>query len=232
MVVIFVILTIAAFIAVDALVQRSRARARSASVLGAVEVGASVPRAAFANLTVPGGLFLNDNHTWLGLDATGKAKVGLDDFVRRVLGHIEHIELPKPGQEVKQGEELFAVRQGKRKAVFMAPIDGVVTGINTHLLAEPTAVETDPYRSGWVCTLSPRNVATGLRRLAIAEEARAWLNAEVQRFKEFMSSRPVPQPALGQVMQDGGQLAQGVLEFMDDDTWDLFNVEFLGSTAK
>ena len=48
-----------------------------------------------------------------------------------------------------------------------------------------------------------------------------------QRFQEFFAAQTVDHMQLGQVLQDGGQLAGGVLEFADDATWKQFNEMFL-----
>jgi hypothetical protein len=80
---------------------------------------------------------------------------------------------------------------------------------------------------GWVCSISPKNLAANLKLLRIADEAKAWLKSEVERFQEFFAARPLENTALGQVLQDGGLPTGGVLELMDDETWKLFGEEFL-----
>jgi hypothetical protein len=135
--------------------------------------------------------------------------------------------LPEVGAEVCRGERLFTIRQGDRVAEFKSPVDGIVRAVDEKLARRPDAMKTDPYREGWVCTISPRNLAANLKRLRIAEEAREWLKDEASQFKEFFAARPIQNATIGQVLQDGGQLAGGVLEFLDDETWRLFTEEFL-----
>jgi hypothetical protein len=77
--------------------------------------------------------------------------------------------------------------------------------------------------------LSPKNLASALKRLRVAEEAKSWLKGEVERFQEFFAARPLENMALGQVLQDGGQPTGGVLELMDDETWNLFAEQFLSA---
>jgi hypothetical protein len=112
--------------------------------------------------------------------------------------------------------------------VFASPLDGVINSVNKDLARHPEAIKADPYEQGWICGLRPNNLAKHLKQLFIAEETREWLNQEIRRFQEFIAARPLESTALGHVLQDGGQPTGGVLELMDDETWNLFTHEFLG----
>jgi glycine cleavage system H protein len=226
MVAIFVILTIIAFVAVDSVIQWGEAKAKKKAT-EPLHVGSMAPVFALESVSMPEGLFLAPSHTWVKLETSGKTHVGLDDFVQRAIGRIDHVELPKIGQSVRRGDKLFAIGQGERTAVFTAPMDGVVTSVNEQLAHHPDAVKADPYSQGWVCALEPKGLAQTIKRLRIAEEARTWLNREVERFQAFISLRPVESMALGRVLQDGGQLTDGVLELMDEETWQSFTTQFL-----
>jgi len=228
MVAIFVILTIVALITADSIVQWAEAKKAQQARRPALQpLGSLRPAFAFAGVSVPKGVFVDAGHTWVELNVSGRARVGLDDFVQRAIGRIDAVELPQAGQEIRRGEKLFAIRQGERTAVFTAPIDGEISSVNDTLARHPEAIKTDPYEQGWVCALNPKNLARNLRQLSIAEEALAWLNKEVQKFQAFIAARPFETMALGQVLQDGGQLTDGVLELMDEETWHRFTSEFL-----
>ncbi|MBI3950456.1 MAG: hypothetical protein HY314_08390 [Acidobacteria bacterium] len=234
MVAIFVILTIVAFIVADSIVQWSQAKSEQRhgdTVTGrrreSRRVADLIPAFAFEGISVPQGIFVDAGHTWVGLKASGRTHIGMDQFAQNVIGRIDEVELPEVGREVRRGEKLFAVRQGDRKADFVAPMDGVVSSVNEELGRHPEAIKADPYQQGWICALKPKNLAKNLKQLSIAEEAAAWLDKEVQRFQEFFALRPIQSMALGYVLQDGGRLTGGVLELLDDETWHLFTSEFL-----
>ena len=222
MVALFVVLTIVVCVMADSIVQWAKAKK---------EVGVQperlVPEYAFEDVSVPAGVFLDPGHTWMHLTHSGTAHIGVDGFAPRVMGRIDSIALPAVGDEVHRGEKLFAIRQGDRTAVFNAPVDGVVKAVDEALTRNPEAIRSDPYATGWICSLSPKNLAANLKHLRVAEEAKTWLKSEVERFQEFFAARPLEFTALGQVLQDGGQPTGGVLEMMDDETWDLFAEQFL-----
>lgn len=223
MVALFVILTIVLCVMADSIVQWAKAKKEA----GALVPGRLVPAYAFDDVTAPSGVFIDPGHTWMHLTHSGSAHVGVDGFAQKVMGRIDRVELPAVGDEVRRGDKLFALRQGHRTAVFTAPIDGVVDCIDQALARNPEAINTDPYAAGWVCSLSPKNLAANLKNLRIAEDAKSWLKSEVERFQEFFAARPLGNMTLGQVLQDGGRPTGGVLELMDDETWNLFGEQFL-----
>lgn len=225
MVAVFVILTIGAFIAVDSIVQWSKSRKERA--LRREPMSGLAQALAFEGVRAPSGLFLDPGHTWVRVDASGRAQIGLDDFAQNVIGRIDEVELPKEGQDIRRGEKLFAIRQGDRKTEFPAPVDGVAVNVNSLLAKDPSALKQSPYKQGWVCAITPKNLAKNLRKMLIAEETAEWFEKEKERFREFIAVRPIQTMTLGRVLQDGGQLTEGVLELMDQATWDLFNREFI-----
>lgn len=231
MVAILIILTILGFVVADALIQKSKARKAVVDKQSEAQPAKrSVPRFVFEDIRMPGGVFVGSGHTWLRLAPTGQAQVGMDDFAQRVIGRIDAVELPKAGEQVHQGQRLFAIRQGARTAEFTAPADGLVRCVNLKLKENPEPMKSSPFEEGWICSLDPVNLAKDLKELTIAEDAKEWLNREVQRFLSFIIARPAEHVALGHVLQDGGEPANGLLEVMDDETWGQFTQKFLKGT--
>ncbi|HVN77755.1 MAG TPA: glycine cleavage system protein H [Terriglobia bacterium] len=228
MVAILIILTIVGFVVADALVQRARGRKVIVRTQAESQpTGRNASRFVFEDLALPQGVFLGAGHTWLSLNPAGEARVGMDDFTQRVMGSINGVELPRIGEQVRRGQKLFAIYQGKRTAEFTAPLDGVIINVNQMLQQNPEPLKSDPFEEGWICSLSPTNLAKDIKQLVVADDAREWLNREIQRFLAFVVARPSEYFALGHVLQDGGEPANGLLEMMDDETWGLFIQKFL-----
>jgi glycine cleavage system H protein len=224
MVAIFVILTIAICIAVDSLLQWKKSRRESTALHLASEL---VPAEAFNDMSAPANLFIDSGHTWTRVSPSGRADIGVDGFAQQLIGRVDAVVLPDIGKEVHRGDMLFALRQDNRRAAFASPIDGVVTAVDRDLTWHPEAIQSDPYKDGWICSLKPKNLARNLKQLRAAEEAKTWLKEEAQKFQEFFAARPLGDMRLGQVLQDGGRPAGGVLEMMDDETWKQFGDIFL-----
>jgi hypothetical protein len=108
-----------------------------------------------------------------------------------------------------------------------SPVTGRVGSLNPLLERHPELVAQDPYGRGWVCsvveTAPPRGIGTQRRRAKAAQ----WLEKEVARFQEFISTQITPDMALEVTSQDGGVPTAGVLAQLDGEVWKRFEREFL-----
>jgi glycine cleavage system H lipoate-binding protein len=234
MVAILVVVTIALFIAADLLVQWLRTRRpRTAAAVQPSAPSALdllVPNLQPERFILPGGVFFHRGHTWANLLFSGQVKVGVDDFLQRLIGRVDAVTLPPLGVEVKEGQPFVAIRQGTRTAMLVSPVDGVVCAVNGELAKAPGLLKRDPYTRGWLVALRPTNLNANVRQLAVGESALAWLKGELHRLQEFLHvTLTQRQDALvGATAADGGVLADGLLEHLDDDTWAKFQSNFLG----
>jgi glycine cleavage system H protein len=229
MVALFVVLTILVCVGIDGIVQWRKTKNESASRSLSDQL---VPSEALAHMSAPANLFLDGGHTWVEVRPSGSATIGLDGFAQKLIGRIDDVVLPEVGKEIRRGDMLFAVKQDKHRAAFASPVDGVVMSVDKELPWHPEIIQSDPYKEGWVCSLKPSNLAKNLKQLLTADEARDWLKNEAERFQEFLAAQPLEKMQLGHVLQDGGRLIGGVLEFADDGTWKQFNEMFLRPQEK
>ena len=162
MVALFVILTILVCVGIDGIVQLRKAKKERVSLNLADQL---VPAEAFAKLSAPANLFLDDGHTWVEVKPSGAATIGLDGFAQKLIGRIDDVMLPEVGKEVNRGDMLFAVKQDNHRAAFASPVDGVVMSVDKELPWHPEMIQSDPYKDGWVCSLMPRNLAKNLKQL-------------------------------------------------------------------
>ena len=242
MVAILVVTTILCFVLIDLAVQvvesRRQARAlayspKGTSLAAGEETGrrkpVSVRSFKEADYRIPMGIFYHSGHAWANVLMSGHVKVGMDDFAQRSIGKLDEVELPPIGKEVKQGGKIFTVKQGKRHATFHSPVDGVICGVNSTLLENPENIKRDPYLEGWICAIKPTNLGENLKSLKVAKEAAAWLKNEITKFKEALAGMTAKlAPEYGNI-QDGGEIIDGVLELLDEESWELFNRKFLAN---
>lgn len=224
MVPILVILTIATCLLVDFAVQARRARVRAtvATALTPPLMGELAPERS--GFSVPGGVFIHRGHTWAHLQASGDARVGLDDFAQKVIGKVDRIELPSPGTRVKQGERAFAVVQGNRHIDFVSPLDGTVASVNDS--AGSAVATSDPYRVGWLFAIKPENLVSNLRKLRIAGDAVTWIEKEAKRLVDFVTLHSVRPLGVGVTVPDGGQCIPGIAEALGDEQLQLLTKSF------
>ena len=132
MVALFVVATIIIFLGIDYFVQR--AAKRKAALSPAAQVSAK-PR-----FMIPKGYFFGKGHTWVELLPDGLTRVGLDDFVQKILGPVGEVEPIPVNTIVRKGDKLFTVRQGGKEMSFRAPISGKVVAFNDDLSHSPGRV--------------------------------------------------------------------------------------------
>lgn len=219
MVAMFVILTFIGFILADGIVQYVEARKERPATR------AATPVRPVAHQVLPGGIFVGRGHTWVEVVRDGLAKVGSDAFLTQLLGRIESVELPRPGQTVKKGDVLFVLHTGSQRAIVQAPVDGVVRRVNSELQAHPQLLSEEPYDEGWVCEVEPRDLGADMALLKIGRAAQDWIRQEMDRFREFLTQRAEGRFALA--LPDGGDIRVGVLAEVDAETWETFQREFL-----
>ncbi|MGE5848741.1 MAG: glycine cleavage system protein H [Candidatus Methylomirabilota bacterium] len=232
MVAILVVSTIILFVAADLVVQwvrRYRVQPAPVPPRAAGVADLLVPSLQPERFVLPAGIFFSRGHTWANLLFSGQVKVGVDDFLQKLLGRVDAVTLPPLGVTVKQGDPLVVIRQGGRTAMLPAPVDGVVCAVNSELEKAPGLLKRDPYTRGWLVALRPTNLAANLSRMAVGESALTWLKGELARFREYLFvTLTLKRDALvGATAADGGLLADGLLEHLDDETWTDFQAKFL-----
>ncbi|MGC8594233.1 MAG: glycine cleavage system protein H [Candidatus Kryptoniota bacterium] len=221
MVAIFVVATIIVFVTIDYFIQKSAKRRQPALSGEAYRV----------RFLMPHGFFFGKGHTWVELLPSGNTRIGIDDFVQKIIGKIDEILTPLPGNSVKKGDALFTIRQGDKTLTFRSPVSGKVLDINTEITEVPNFLKHDPYKEGWIAMIEPTSLPVEIREMTIGEQAAKWMRDEVQRFRNFITvakgnSEQSPEFASVTLM-DGGVPINGVLELTSKTLWKDFEEKFL-----
>ncbi|MFA6977960.1 MAG: response regulator [Ignavibacteriaceae bacterium] len=175
--------------------------------------------------SIPGGVFIAKNHTWVSMNQEGIAKVGIDDFANKLIGKIEAIELPNLGMNVKAGQPLFTVKQGTRSVSFLSPVSGKVSKINTLLEQNLSALTITPYERNWVCALDAENLDNEIKELQIGKSAVSFYQEDIDRFNVMMKELVKTEKKEGEYVEES-QLYIGQLEKLTDVNWEKIVAEF------
>jgi glycine cleavage system H lipoate-binding protein len=163
----------------------------------------------------------HQGHTWAAPAEQNSLRVGVDDFVQKLIGKVDKIRLPEKGSVLRQGETGFTFEVDGRTIPVLAPVDGEVTRINTELLKDTEKMQQDPYGSGWLFEVRPKDLKRNMSQLFTGNMAKAWLQHQVDRISELMTAR------MGVVLQDGGAIAPGFARELEPENWDDLTREFL-----
>jgi glycine cleavage system H protein len=219
MTVILVLATFLVFIVLDYFMNRGK-------VMSTVPVSApSTVPAQFGGdyvegFHVPQTVSYHSGHSWLMQERKNVVRVGADEFASALLGKIERIELPKPGQWIRQGQKVLSFFRDGQRTDMVSPTEGEVMEVNAEVLGNPAVLRNDPYGKGWLVAVHVPDEENTSRNLIPGGLVREWMRDAAER----LYSR---QPALaGAVAADGGRPAEDLLASLPDANWAEVTGEF------
>ncbi|HEX7357158.1 MAG TPA: response regulator [Ignavibacteriaceae bacterium] len=174
--------------------------------------------------SIPGGVFISKNHTWVSMNQAGIAKIGIDDFAKKLIGRVYSIELPNLGMNVKAGQPLFTIKQGNKSITFNSPITGKVSQINTILKDNVDALDVTPYERNWVCALDADNIDNEIKEMNIGKSAVAFFQEDIEKFKNTITEILKSEKKGDEYLDNG--LFIGQLEKLSDVNWNKIVTEF------
>lgn len=211
MTVILVLGTFVLFIALDYALNRKKAistvPAESAELAGS-------PAGDFVTgFHTPDNLAYHPGHSWLMQERKNMVRIGADEFAACLAGRVEKIELPKPGQWIRQGQKVLAFIRNGEKAEMVSPTEGEVMAVNEQVLQNPALLRQDPYGKGWLLAVHvPDEESTG-RNMVPKGLIREWMRESAERLYAM-------QPALaGAVSPDGGRPSDDLLAEVPGADW-------------
>lgn len=178
-------------------------------------------------LRVPQGIFHSGNHTWMFMERSGSAMVGLDDLLLHLTGEVKFNRLRNAGEMISKGDLLTEIdHDGKRLEIY-SPVSGRIVDANQALLENPGIANEDPFKQGWIYKVKPTNWMADAGSCYLAEEAVSWSERELARFRDFLARTAGNRSQGSLVLQDGGEPADHALTELPDEAWKEFQKEFL-----
>lgn len=155
-------------------------------------------------LDIKGSFFYHPGHTWVKVEKADEVRVGLDCFIRRMIGKVNVIVLPLSGTRCRRGENLCSIIQEEGILDIVFPLSGSILSVNQKLKDQPDLISNDPMGDGFLLTLKPKNLQRDQQYLFSGEAALSWYRKDFERFKTAIISELNGQERIGITMQDGG----------------------------
>ena len=189
----------------------------------------SVRELSFNDFRLPQGIFYAPHHTWVSIRPQGQVRIGIDDFILKLIGSVQSIEVPPIGDETTRGKPLTTLGVGTESLQLTAPLSGKIVALNEDILQDPSMAFNGPLVGKWIVELEPSHLSEEVSGLTVAEKASDWFKAEIERCKVFLGIQ-ASRPALaGATLPDGGAQVVGVLRLLDADGIAQFKQEFLST---
>jgi glycine cleavage system H lipoate-binding protein len=212
MTVVLVLGTFLLFIILDYAMNRRKAIA-TVSVEAQNAAPAHVGGEFVNGFLVPQNVSYHSGHSWLLRERQNVVRVGADEFAAALAGKLEKIELPKPGQWIRQGQKMVAFLRNGERAEMVSPTEGEVMEVNPEVLANPALLRQDPYGKGWLLSIHVPDEENTTRNLLPKMLVREWMAEAVERLYAL-------QPKLaGAVAADGGRPADDLLAGTPEINW-------------
>ena len=109
-------------------------------------------------MNIPKELKYTESHEWVRLEGD-VAIIGISDYAQSELGDIVFVELPETGDTATKAEACGTIEAVKTVSDFNSPVSGEITEINEALEDEPTLVNTDCYKAGWIIKVKVDNAS-------------------------------------------------------------------------
>jgi glycine cleavage system H lipoate-binding protein/ABC-type phosphate transport system substrate-binding protein len=182
-----------------------------------------------SGIKVPAGLYFDKTHTWAFMEKSGVVTVGIDDFLQHVTGPISRIRMKGEGKKIKKGEPILSIIQNGKQLHLYAPVSGTITEQNSRLEENSTLINESPYGEGWIYKIEPSNWINENQLLFMADRQRQFLKKEFLRLKDFLAAAVNGQEGnlIPVVLQDGGEIKDGILSDMGPEVWEDFQTNFI-----
>ena len=211
MTVILVLFTFAVFLLVDYLLHPEAAV--QPAVERQSELAPQLQPRFIEGFYTPEKLRYHAGHSWLLEERRHLARVGIDEFAAKLAGAIDKIELPKPGQWIRQGQRAWSLFRGDERSEMVSPTEGEVIEVNPDVVEHPELLRQDPYGRGWLMTVHVPDDDSTSRNLIPRRLVPNWMRDAVQ-------SLYAQQPQLaGAVAAEGGRPVDDIAAALPAVSW-------------
>lgn len=159
-------------------------------------------------------------HAWCLQERKHLDRVGVDEFAATLAGPVEKIDLPKPGQWIRQGQKAWGFWRNGEKVDMVSPIEGEVIEVNGEVARDPSLLRKDPYGRGWLLVVHVPDEENTARNLLPASLVPGWMRTAVEKLYSF-------QPQLvGLTAADGGRPVADPTSVLPGAEWRKLAAEF------
>ena len=175
---------------------------------------------ALLGCEMPSNLFYYRGHSWVRSEKDDSVRVGIDDLAAHLIGNVDTVEMPKPGEKLRQGKPALRLIRNGESVEVCSPMDGEVIVVNQSVVDTPRVLSAQPYDDGWLLTIRPEVSKDNITKLMFSENAHNWQRSEVVRLSKMFQDRIA-------TAADGATLAHDALAGISGVRWSKVLRKFL-----
>jgi len=179
---------------------------------------------------VPPNILHSENHLWFKVMSSGEVRVGIDEFLNKLLQPIDAVILPENGKTLKTGDTMFSTKHGGKILHYASPVEGVITEVNTRVVNDTELIHRSCYNNGWLLSMKLANIPSNhrvLKKMRLNEKVSEWFGSELSRFRDFINRASEINTHLSDLIKKEGIIKLTFLKTTDDTMFLSFEKEFL-----
>lgn len=169
--------------------------------------------------------FYDRGHTWM-IHLDGTVRIGIDDFTRKIIGHISDIRVPSVNTKVRPNEPLCVLFGNEKSLHLYTPFEGTIVDINSDVLDNPGLTSIAPHERGWIFVIKPKDIFKASRELLTGRSAKEWLKRDSQRFYELIEK------SSNQRLPPDGPIPEDFARKVEKDIWSKIEKAFFTSHSE
>jgi glycine cleavage system H lipoate-binding protein/Pyruvate/2-oxoacid:ferredoxin oxidoreductase delta subunit len=130
--------------------------------------------------------YYHSGHSWARMENGGRLKIGVDDFMVKILGKADAFHLPIEGKTIRQGRTAWVLNRDGHRAEILSPITGKVFALNHEAIEDPEIVYRDPYQKGWLFIVEPVVPKLDLESLYFGDGSIRWMEMENKKLLQLL----------------------------------------------
>ncbi len=183
---------------------------------------------------LPRGVFFDTTHTWAFLETMGRIWVGVDDFLLALTGPVSLKPNKRSGDFITRGEHLATLVSDGKSLNIYSPVSGKLRAVNRSALKKFSKRTNKEFTQNWLFDIEPKRWDMEKSMLILGEKAQQWIRQEQARLRDVLAFAEAkyglsPQPIL---LQEGGEIADNVLESLAPELWEEFQSEFIDAVKR
>ena len=130
---------------------------------------------------------------------------------------------------MKKGDQILSIIRNGKQLNLYSPVSGTIVEQNELLDTDSSSLNYSPYTDGWIYKIEPSNWIRESQLLFMADKQTEFIKKEFSRLKDFLMTalRSDTENYAQLILQDGGEISDGVLSEMGPEIWEDFQTNFI-----
>ncbi len=172
--------------------------------------------APFRSIQIPQDRIYFQSHTWMKKMNDGSVRVGIDEFLARLLQPVSAVAVVYVPSHISQGQPFaWFIRNGTTYAIHN-DMSGITYASNPQLAKRPSLLTSDPLHEGWLMTLSQSCMSDPGLKFFTPQEYELFQKKEIDQLSNSIRSSVRSSAAVGATMHDGGTRIDNIEQFIGE----------------